>query len=138
MTKNELALIEYLARDGLSPEQIRQRLGIKKSEWRSYFKDNPDQMQRLSRLKLSVDYAVEDALLKRALGYTSEERKEVEKPNGCEYVTTYKEISPDVSAAAMWLKCRRAEVWKEKTDADDDSRIDEILSRLDEEAARDA
>lgn len=138
MTKNQISLIEYMARDGMPLEQIRKSIGIKKKEWDRYFKENPEEKQRLAKLKLSVDYAVEDALLRRALGYSMEERREVEKPSGSESVVTYKEVSPDVSAAALWLKCRRSKVWNDKAQEADDSRIDEILERLDKEAGRGA
>ena len=33
MTENELEIIKYLARDGMTPEQIRINMGIKKTEW---------------------------------------------------------------------------------------------------------
>lgn len=136
MTENELEIIKYMARDGMSPEQIRKNMGIKRSEWNRYFKANPQELEKIKRLKLTTDYAVEDALLRRALGYSCEEHREVEKPNGCESVTTHKEVSPDVSAAALWLKCRRSQIWNDKAAEPDDSRIDEILKRLDEEAGR--
>lgn len=138
MTDNELEIIKYLARDGMTPEQIRKNMGIKKADWNRYFRANPQELEKIKRLKLTTDYAVEDALLRRALGYSYEELREVEKPSGCESVKTRKEISPDVSAAALWLKCRRAQVWNEKAGEQDDSRIDEILQRLDKEAGRNA
>lgn len=134
MTDNDIRIIEYMARDGMKPDKIRKSIGIKRNEWNRYFKENPERLEKLKRLKLTTDYAVEDALLKRALGYSVEEYRESEKDS----VTTKKEVPPDVSAAALWLKCRKAQQWNDKSRAEDDSRIDEILERLDKEAGRSA
>lgn len=85
-------------------------------------------------LRKVVDYAVEDALLKRALGYVAEEHRETEKPNGSEAVTTRKDVPPDVRAAMMWLKCRRGDKWNEKSAADDNSKVQELLDEMTKEA----
>ena len=114
MTDNEMKLISYLARDGMSLDKIRKTLGIKRSKWSRFLKENPEEKRRLELLRHTTDYAVEDALLKRALGYTFEEHRETEKPNGTEQVTTHKEVPPDVRAAVLWLKCRRSDMWDEK------------------------
>lgn len=134
MTDNELKLISYLARDGMKLDKIRKTLKIKKARWQNYLRENPDEKRRLELLRHTTDYAVEDALLKRALGYTSEEHRETEKPNGTEQVTTHKEVPPDVRAAALWLKCRRAEVWDEKYTESDEIDIGEELKELEKEA----
>lgn len=134
MTENELKLIAYLARDGLPLEKIRKTLGIKKSEWKSFLRKNPEEKIRLELLNRSVNYEVEDALLKRALGYISKEHKETEKPNGTEYVTTEKEVPPDVRAAALWLKYRRSEIWDERCEKQEEIPVAEILKALDDEA----
>ena len=134
MTENELKLISYLARDGMSLEKIRRTLKIKKSKWQKFLKENPDEKRRLELLRHTTDYAVEDALLKRALGYTSEEYRETEKPNGTEQVTTHKDVPPDVRAAALWLKFRRKDVWDEKHQEPDEVDISEKIEELDKEA----
>ena len=134
MTENELKLISYLARDGMSLEKIRRTLKIKKSKWQKFLKENPDEKRRLELLRHTTDYAVEDALLKRALGYTSEEYRETEKPNGTEQVTTHKDVPPDVRAAALWLKFRRKDVWDEKHQEADEVDISDKIEELDKEA----
>ncbi len=134
MTENELRLVSYLARDGLSLDRIRKTLGIKKTEWNSFLKENPEEKRRLKLLRKSIDYQVEDALLKRALGYTSTEHRETEKPNGTEYVTTQKDVPPDVRAAALWLKFRRSEVWDDKYEKSDEPSVTAMLKELEEEA----
>lgn len=136
MTENELKIISYLARDGMKLEDIRRSVGIKRAEWRRYFKDNPDEERRLKLLRISTDYAVEDALLKRALGYTAKEHRESEKPNGSEAVTTVKDVPPDVRAAALWLKFRRGDFWDKKQEENSQIDVERELAGFEEEANR--
>lgn len=69
LSKEGLLLIEGWARDGLTDEQIAHNMGISRStlnEWRKKYSDISD---TLKRGKEVVDRQVENALLKRALGY---------------------------------------------------------------------
>ncbi len=134
MTKEQLRFVSYLARDGMKLENIRKKLGIKRAEWRRFLKENPEEKSRLEMLRLSTDYAVEDALLKRALGYIAEEHRESEKPNGSEAVTTKKDVPPDVRAACLWLKFRRADVWDKKQESSGEIDIEKEIAGFDEEA----
>lgn len=134
MTEEKLKMAEYLARDGLTLEEIRKEIAVAKTPWKAYLRKNPREKERLMSLRKTVDYAVEDALLKRALGYVAEEHRETEKPNGSEAVTTLKEVPPDVRAAMLWLKCRRGDKWNEKNGADDNSVVRELLSEMTKEA----
>ena len=64
----------------------------------------------LSGTKEVVDSQVEDALLQKALGYESVERKvEVSAKGERKEVSTVKQVGPDVSAISLWLKKRRPE-----------------------------
>ena len=69
----------------------------------------------LKRGKEVVDIQVENALLKRALGYTTTETK-IKKGYGeiLEEVVITKEVPPDTTAAIFRLKNRRPEQWREK------------------------
>lgn len=134
MTEEKISLIEYMARDGIPLKKIKKELGITRAEWNRYIKENPDAEKRLEMLKTITDYEVENAILRRATGYSYEEVREVDKGGVSECVTTKKEVSPDVGAATFWLKCRKGDIWNDKRSEPDDSRMDEILKRLDEEA----
>ena len=79
-----------------------------------------------------TDYEVENALLKKALGYLYDEVKESEKEKGDEITTTHKEYPPDVSAAKIWLESRCPEYWGGKNDkTSSEEKLDIILSKLD-------
>lgn len=135
MTPHQLWLCEHCARGGVSLGDIPKAVGIKKRVWRKYLRDNPDEKERLLTLKDTVDFEVEDALLRRALGYTAEEIRTAEKPGGTETVTTQKDVPPDVRAAVEWLKIRRGG-WDEKKN-DGMKNALSILRTLDEEAFSD-
>jgi len=75
LTDEGLIKLEGWARDGLTDEQIAQNVGIGVRtlyEWKDKF---PQISQALKRGKEVVDLQVENALLKRALGYEYIEKK---------------------------------------------------------------
>ena len=76
LTPEGLLKIEGWARDGLTDEQIASNIGITAKtlyEWKKRFGDI---CESLKKGKEVVDRQVENALLKRALGYEYEEIKE--------------------------------------------------------------
>lgn len=113
LTKEGLLKIEGWARDGLTDEQIAQNMGISRStlnEWKNKYQDISD---TLKRGKEVVDLQVENALLKRALGYSYEE---VTFEYGEEVKRVRKEVVPDTTAQIFWLKNRRPDKWRDKQD----------------------
>lgn len=114
-------MIEGWARDGLTDEQIASNMGIGYSTlqtWKSKYQDIRD---TLKRGKEVIDRQVENALLKRALGYRYKETTReliTEKETGhSELVITKvveKEVIPDTTAQIFWLKNRKPEQWRDK------------------------
>lgn len=116
-----LLKLEAWARNGLTEEQIAKNMGISRStlnKWKNEYSDISD---TLKRGKDIVDIQVENALLKRALGYkytettkelvtnikTGEQKLVVTK-------TVEKEVQPDTTAQIFWLKNRKPEAWRDK------------------------
>lgn len=66
-------MIEGWARDGLTEEQIAANMGISRSTLSEWKKKHSDISDTLKRGKEVVDRQVENALLKRALGYRYKE-----------------------------------------------------------------
>ena len=64
-----LVLLEGLARDGLTDDQISHNMGISPSTLYEWKKRYPEISESLKRGKAVVDRQVENALLKRALGF---------------------------------------------------------------------
>ena len=106
-----LTLLEGWARDGLTDEQIAGNIGINTStlyDWKNKFSEISE---ALKKGKEVVDIQVENALLKRALGYTYKETTSECDENGELKVTKVvtKEVVPDTTAQIFWLKNRRPE-----------------------------
>jgi hypothetical protein len=128
LTEEGLLQLESWARDGLTDEQIASNMGITRktlAEWKTKYSDICD---TLKRGKAVVDIQVENALLKRALGYSYDEvtRKRVldYDPSTGQVVgshmeitkTVKKEVQGDTTAQIFWLKNRRPEQWRDKRD----------------------
>ena len=90
-------------------------MGISRDSFYQYKKEFSDFSDTLKETKEIVDAQVENALLKRALGY---EYKEVTKKvvDGELKVTKVitKQVVPDTTAQIFWLKNRRPDKWREK------------------------
>lgn len=117
ITPEGLLKVEGWARDGLTDEQISQNMGIRPATFYEWKKRFPEFSDALKRGKEIVDRQVENALLKRALGYEYEEVKE--KFEGgvlTERTVTKKEVVADTTAQIFWLKNRKPEQWRDKPD----------------------
>lgn len=121
LTHENLLRLEGWARDGLTEEQIAHNMGICRDtlhEWKKKYSDISD---TLKRGKEVVDREVENALLKRALGYkyTETTKERVLNPdNGTVSIVVTKivekEVQPDTTAAIFYLKNRKPDVWRDK------------------------
>lgn len=123
LTDDGLILIEAWARDGYLLNEIADRMGIERytlSKWRKRY---PEIAQALNTGKELVDYKVENALLKAALGYTTKEIKVTlgkKMVNGEVFEvlkeTTTREVAPNVTACMAWLNNRKHDQWKRNRD----------------------
>lgn len=117
----KLILIEGWARDGLTDEQIavKMKIGVRTLyEWKEKY---PQISQSLKKGKKVVDCMVENALLKRALGYSYKETTRelvIDKKTGKSELkvtkVVEKEVVPDTTAQIFWLKNRKSEEWRDK------------------------
>ncbi|MCD8010939.1 MAG: helix-turn-helix domain-containing protein [Lachnospiraceae bacterium] len=115
LTSEGLTLLEGWARDGLTNEQIAENMGISESTFYKWKKEHPEISQALKEGKAVVDRKVENALLRRALGFTiKESRIETQKDGETKHVTIWKDVPPDVTACIFWLKNRKPEEWRNK------------------------
>ncbi len=91
LTQEGLCLVAGWARDGLTDEQIARNMGVSRKtlcEWKGKYSGIGD---ALKKGKEVIDYAIENALVKKAL-------------------------SGDVTAMIFWLKNRRPDKWRDKPD----------------------
>lgn len=128
LTEECLLQLESWARDGLTDKQIASNMGITEQTLNVWKKNYPSLFESLKRGKVVVDIQVENALLKRALGYSYDE---VTKERVLDYdpstgqivgshmevtKTVRKEVQGDTTAQIFWLKNRRPEQWRDKRD----------------------
>lgn len=120
LTEEGLLQLEAWARNGLTDEQIANNIGITPSTlyaWKAKFSEISEALKKGKEI---VDIEVENALLKRAKGYSYiEKRAEMENGQITKIVTVTKEVPPDVGAAAMWLKNRKPKAWRDRPEIPD-------------------
>lgn len=137
LTEEGLLQLETWVRNGLTDEQIAANIGISRStlnEWKNRFSDISDTLKRGKEI---VDIQVENALLKRALGYTYKEttREAQFNPQTEQYemVVTKevtKEVVPDTTAQIFWLKNRKPEEWRDKKDVEHSGSVNNPFAAL--------
>ena len=132
-----LTLLEGWARDGLTDEQIAGNIGINTStlyDWKNKF---PKISEALKKGKEVVDIQVENALLKRALGYDFQEtRVEKSDKDGTKIIQTLKHIPADTTAQIFWLKNRRPDLWRDKQNIEHSGQINNPFADLSTEELR--
>lgn len=121
-------------------------------------KSYPDISDAIKKGKAPVDTEVENALLKRAKGYSyvetttefdvvdtgkvDEDGKPIIEHKIKSVKTVKKEMPPDVGAAALWLKNRKPDKWREKREetiavtSADFSLLDEIAEVMKRDAGQ--
>lgn len=116
LEKDKLILLEGWARDGLTDEQIMKNMGIQsKSTFYGYKKDYPNFSNALKKGKEVADYEVENALFKRAIGYTKEiKEQKIDKDGYVHDLVKEVHIPGDTTAQIYWLKNRKPDKWRDK------------------------
>lgn len=125
LTPEGLLKIEGWARDGLTDEQIATNMGIAVSTLNNWKNDHVEILETLKKGKEVVDRQVENALLKRALGYSYDE---ITREGGVETKRVTKEVIPDTTAQIFWLKNRRPDLWRDKQQIEHSGEISNKLA----------
>lgn len=129
-----LLLLESWARDGMTVEQVAAKVGIHPSTLRGWMAKYPEIKKAVNNGRELVDYKVENALLKSALGYKTKEVKVITTIRNGKVVKEEKEVldkefAPSVGAIQTWLYNRRPDKWKPA------NARNSILDNLDEDTS---
>lgn len=122
LTDEGLILIQCWVRDGLTVKQIAERLQVNSDTLYKWRYRNPQLEEAFKKGKELVDYEVENALLKAALGYTKKKtitylgnvRKSGSREIGGEEII--EEVGPNVTACLAWLNNRKSKDWQRNRD----------------------
>ena len=113
---DNLLMIEGWARQGLTDEQISKNMSISYSTFREWKKKYSALSAALKKGKTPVDFEVENALLKRAMGFEYEETEtiieEIDRKQRKRIKKIKKVALPETSAIIFWLKNRMPEQWR--------------------------
>lgn len=146
LTPDGLLRVKGWARDGLTDEQIAHNMGCSYSTFRVWLGHYSALSAALQQGKAPVDLEVENALLKRALGFEYvETTTEIhDMPDGTQrkhIKKTTKMVVPDTAAAFIWLKNRRPDKWRDKppeavAESDDGGEADPLTAAITAEIER--
>lgn len=141
LTEDGLELIRSWSRDTFSKAEIAKRMNINVNtlvKWQKQYEEINDAINTTREL---VDYQVENAILKAALGYKTKEikitlGKKVVNGEMVEMLkeTTIKEVPPNIKAGIFWLNNRKFDDWKINRDKivevdPDDSQVTITIQR---------
>lgn len=131
LDKDGLLKVQGWARDGLSNDQIAHNIGITAKtlcEWQNRFSEFRNAIKKGKEV---VDREVENAMLKRALGYEYDEVTQepvTDKDTGITEMRVTKRVTkqivPDVTAQIFWLKNRKPEEFRDKRDVELSGSVD--------------
>ncbi len=111
-----------LCRRGLTDKEICKAFGIKFNNMKEFLKQYPIYKEIYETEKLLCDVRVENALYKRAVGFTETETKIVTKADGkVEYTKQEKYFPPDPLSMFYYLKNRVSERWQDKIQGTDNT-----------------
>lgn len=138
---NSIFLIKNWYRDGFSFQEMADKIGVTLQVFKEARNEFEELDQALMESKDVVDYKVENALLKSALGYSTKEVKVTTLMRYGKVVETTKEVTekeyaPNVSAIQMWLYNRQKDKWRNMNvqkslteDLEEDSSIEITVKR---------
>lgn len=137
-TPDRLKEISEWAGYGCTDQNIAKKMGISLRSFYRYRAESPELDEAVQYGKEIVDYKVESALLKAALGYKIKDVKIILTFDKGILIKTVKErttreIPPNVLACQTWLFNRQREKWKRNRDneitVEDDQSINITIKR---------
>lgn len=122
--------VTELAESGLTDAEIAEDIGVSRKTLWAWKKQFPEFGNALKTGKDIPDDRVEASLFKRAVGFEHDAVKVSFDKDGNPLYAPYREyVIPDTTAAIFWLKNRRKDEWRDKSEVD--MRVtEELASKL--------
>lgn len=147
LSEDKLTLLTGWARNGDTNETIAKKMGINTSTLYDYINKFDNISNALKKGKEVIDIEVENALLKKALGYSVfitkgmklkdiiyDNGKKVSEKERIEFYQEEMHVPADTTAQIFWLKNRKPDKWRDKViDEEDENAINnakEILVKI--------
>lgn len=125
-----LLLAAHWARAGLDSPSVARRMNIHVQTLQKWRRKSPKLDTALLQSDEMDVARIEDALIRRACGFTVSERCDEDAPNGLKSKTAEKFVPPDLSAQLFYLKARSPERWGEEEKKRDDGVVREIIEAV--------
>lgn len=124
LKEENLKKITEWSKLGLFDKQIAKNMGISLATYYLYKKKYPEIQEAIEEGKEVVDVEVENALLKRALGYnyTLRKQKVTKDGNIIDYEEQY-HVPGETIAQIFWLKNRRPKEWRERVEVENEVKV---------------
>lgn len=120
LTEEGKVRLQGWARDGLSDEQLAEKMGVGTSTFYRWKKEHREIWEALKEGKDVADRHVENALYKRACGFeyveVTTERDEINGKMITKRVTKF--YPPDPTSMIFWLKNRKPDEWRDKRETE--------------------
>jgi len=119
-----------LCKLGATDKELADFFEVSESTLNLWKAEHPEFSESLKRGKQHSDDRVEQSLYRRAIGYTHDAVKIISAGNQVQEVPYVEHYAPDTTACIFWLKNRRPELWRDKTEADVKHGVDDSLAEL--------
>lgn len=113
--KSNFDLVRGLFREGMGISQVCRYLAISEQTFYKWKSTYPEFEAATVEGREAADYAVENALYRKAVGFAYTEKKIIERNGEIVQKEIYqKQALPDSTACAIWLNNRQSEKWKKE------------------------
>lgn len=120
--KSNFDLVLGLFREGLNTTEVCRYIGISKRTYYDWLSKYPEFERATLQGREAADYAVENALYKRAVGFAYAEKKIIKRNGEVVQEEIYqKQALPDSTSCAIWLNNRQSEKWKRNPESNSEA-----------------
>ena len=121
--KYHIPWIKGLARRGCTIEEIAQEVGVAQSTIHKWMAENEDLSEAVKSGRAVADIEVETSLYKRATGYKITKKKTIvsagdDQQRPVRIEINEEDVAPDTTACIFWLKNRRPDIWRDRTETE--------------------